>query len=81
MVTVGAYEALYCAINGNIEIGDEVIVIEPAFDCYEPMVHVAGGIIRHIPLRKVCNSLHKVILHFLILYRNYNFYFFFFFYL
>ncbi|XKL68026.1 hypothetical protein PGB90_003517 [Kerria lacca] len=59
MVTVGAYEALYCAINGNIEIGDEVIVIEPAFDCYEPMVHVAGGIIRHIPLRKVCNSLHK----------------------
>lgn len=51
LITCGAYEALYCIINGQISEGDEVIIIEPYFDCYEPMVKAAGGTARFIPLK------------------------------
>ena len=42
-VTSGGTEVLFCAIQGVVRPGDEVILLEPAYDSYEPAVELAGG--------------------------------------
>jgi N-succinyldiaminopimelate aminotransferase len=44
MITSGATEALTDCLLALIEPGDEVVLIEPLYDCYLPMVKRAGGI-------------------------------------
>jgi N-succinyldiaminopimelate aminotransferase len=46
LVTSGATEALSDAINALVEPGDEVVLIEPLYDCYLPLVRRAGGVPR-----------------------------------
>ena len=49
-VTVGATEAIFTAITAFINKGDEVIVIKPAYDCYEPAIILNGGIPVYVQL-------------------------------
>lgn len=44
MVTSGATEAIAACLFGLVEPGDEVVMIEPLYDCYLPMLRRAGGI-------------------------------------
>ena len=43
IVTVGGSEAIDIAVRALVEPGDEVIVPEPCFVCYSPIVSLAGG--------------------------------------
>jgi methionine transaminase len=49
-VTSGGTEALFCAVQAVVRPGDEVIVLEPAYDSYEPAVQLAGGRAVRVPL-------------------------------
>ena len=42
-VTAGATQAIYTIISAFIRPNDEVIILKPAYDCYEPAVEVNGG--------------------------------------
>jgi methionine transaminase len=42
-MTCGATEACYAAITSMVRPGDEVIIFEPAFDCYIPIIELSGG--------------------------------------
>jgi N-succinyldiaminopimelate aminotransferase len=44
IVTSGATEALACAFFGLIEPGDEVVMFQPLYDAYAPVVRRAGGV-------------------------------------
>jgi len=44
-VTAGASQAIQTAILATVHPGDEVIVIEPAYDCYAPAIALAGGVV------------------------------------
>lgn len=51
MVSTGATEGLAACFFGLIEPGDEVVLIEPCYDCYLPIIRRAGGIPRMVTIR------------------------------
>ena len=51
-VTSGASEAIFDAILAVVRAGDEVVVLDPAYDLYEPAVELAGGRCVHVPLAR-----------------------------
>ena len=50
LVTVGATEAIAASVFGLVEPGDEVIVIEPFYDSYSPVLAMAGAHRRAVPM-------------------------------
>lgn len=51
-VTSGGTEALFCAVQAVVAPGDEVVLLDPAYDSYEPSVTLAGGRTIRVPLRR-----------------------------
>jgi methionine aminotransferase len=49
-VTSGASEAIFDAVAAVVRAGEEVIVLDPCYDCYEPAIELAGGVAVHVPL-------------------------------
>ena len=43
LITVGGSEAIDAAIRAVVSEGDEVIIPQPSYVCYEPMTRLAGG--------------------------------------
>lgn len=50
-VVSGATEALFAAIHCCVSPGDEVIMFDPSYDAYDPIVRLAGGVPVHIQLK------------------------------
>jgi len=51
IVTVGGSEAIDLAVRGLLDPGDEVLVVEPCFVCYAPLVELMGGVAVPVPTR------------------------------
>ena len=49
-ITAGATQAIFTAISALIKEGDEVIVLEPAYDCYVPAIQLSGGVPIYVEL-------------------------------
>jgi methionine aminotransferase len=50
-ITLGATEAIYCAVQALVGPGEEAIVFDPSYDSYDPAVRLAGANCVHIPLQ------------------------------
>ncbi|KYB28525.1 ATP-binding cassette sub-family A member 3-like Protein [Tribolium castaneum] len=53
LTTVGAHEALFVAIHGHVDVGDEVVIFEPFLPCYKNLVESVGGIAKFVTLNLV----------------------------
>jgi methionine aminotransferase len=49
-ITAGATQAIITIVLAIVHPGDEVIVLDPCYDSYEPNIELAGGVAVHVPL-------------------------------
>lgn len=49
-VTAGGTQAIFTALAAVVRPGDEVIIVDPAYDCYAPTVRLFGGTPVHVRL-------------------------------
>lgn len=49
-ITAGGTQAVFTAISAVVNTNDEVIIFEPAFDCYAPAIKLMGGIVKSLEL-------------------------------
>ncbi|WP_379091298.1 methionine aminotransferase [Pedobacter sp. UC225_65] len=49
-ITAGGTQAIFTALSAIINPGDEVIIFEPAYDCYSPTVKLLGGLVKPFEL-------------------------------
>lgn len=50
LVTSGATQAIFTTIQALVFPGDEVVIIDPAYDCYAPAVELTGGKCVHVAM-------------------------------
>ena len=67
-VTAGGTQAIYTAISAIVREGDEVIIFEPAYDCYQPAIEMNGGTTIYMQLKAPSysidwNQVKRVITH------------------
>lgn len=49
-VTAGGTQAIFTSICATINPNDEVIIFEPAYDCYAPAIQLMGGVVKRMEL-------------------------------
>lgn len=49
-VTAGGTQAIFTALTAVINPNDEVIIFEPAYDCYSPTIKLLGGLVKSFEL-------------------------------
>ncbi len=67
-ITAGGTQAIYTAISAVVREGDEVIIFEPAYDCYQPAIEMNGGKTVYLQLKAPAytidwNQVKKMISH------------------
>lgn len=50
-ITAGATQAIHTALSAIVHPGDEVIILEPVYDSYEPVIRLNGGVPVYVRLR------------------------------
>lgn len=50
LITAGATQAIFTIIQAIVHTGDEVIILDPSYDCYEPPIILTGAVPIRVPL-------------------------------
>jgi methionine transaminase len=50
LITAGATQGIFTTIQALVEPGQEVVILDPSYDCYEPAIILAGGIPKRVSL-------------------------------